>query len=62
MLYEQGRDKPLVTLDPDVVRSGIQNGFSNDGRHFTFGTREGTVLVFDLDEVQRQLATVGLGW
>ena len=54
--------KPLVTLDPDEVRTGIHNGFSSDGRLFTFGTREGTVLVFDLDEVQRQLATVNLGW
>jgi hypothetical protein len=61
-LYEKGSSRPLVTLDPDVIRSGMPNGFSNDGRLFTFGTREGAVLVFDLDEVQRQLAAVGLGW
>jgi hypothetical protein len=61
-LYEQGRDHPLVALDPDGMRSSLPNGFSADGRLFTLGNRDGTVLVFDLDEVQRQLATVGLGW
>jgi hypothetical protein len=62
LLQERGREKPLVTLDPDEIRSSLANAFSADGRLVTFGTREGTVLVFDLDEAQRQLATVGLGW
>jgi serine/threonine protein kinase/WD40 repeat protein len=61
-LHEQGKDHPLVALDPDGMRSSLPNGFGADGRLFTLGTRDGTVLVFDLDEVQRQLATVGLGW
>ena len=61
-IFERGRSEPLVTLDPDSTRSGLENGFSSDGRLFTYGTRDGTVLVFDLDEVQRRLAAVGLGW
>ncbi len=61
-LVQQGSSRPLVTLDPDEIRSSLPNGFSRDGRLFVFGTRDGTVLVFDLDEVQRQLASVGLGW
>jgi serine/threonine protein kinase/WD40 repeat protein len=59
---ERGRATPMVTLDPDELQSCITNGFSDDGRLFAIGTREGAVLVFDLDQVQRQLATVGLGW
>jgi hypothetical protein len=61
-LYEQGKDRPLVALDLDETRSTVSNGFGADGRVLTLGTRDGTVLVFDLNEVQRQLATVGLGW
>jgi eukaryotic-like serine/threonine-protein kinase len=61
-LFERGTAEPLVTLDPDSTRSGLGNGFSSDGRIFTFGTRDGAVLVFDLDKVQGKLAEVGLGW
>ena len=62
-VYEKGKSKPLVRLDPDEMRSSLpNNSFSDDGRLFTFGTRDGTVLVFDLDKVQGKLAEVDLGW
>jgi hypothetical protein len=36
--------------------------FSPDGREVAWGNREGSVSVCDLDEVQRRLAEVDLGW
>jgi hypothetical protein len=36
--------------------------FDAAGRTFAWGTTEGTVYVADLNEVQRRLANVHLGW
>ena len=59
---EHGKSKPLVSVDPDNARSSLSNAFSRDGRIFTFGTRDGSVVVFDLHQAQSRLESVRLGW
>jgi hypothetical protein len=36
--------------------------FSPDGRQLAWGNGNGSVSVCDLEEIQRRLAEVGLGW
>lgn len=63
LLREQGRPSPLLRIVRDVWVSGSDGiKFSPDGNHIVWGNQDGTVTVCDLDEVQRRLAGVGLGW
>ena len=63
VLKEQGRLAPLLRIARDVDASGTDAmKFSQDGNHVVWGNQDGTVTVCDLNEVQRRLAAVGLGW
>jgi serine/threonine protein kinase/WD40 repeat protein len=54
---------PLVTLNVDTVASSIPlSCFNQAGTHVAWGNRDGTVNIADIAEVQRRLASVGLGW
>jgi serine/threonine protein kinase/WD40 repeat protein len=59
-LMEQGRDDPLLRIDPELLPGRF---YSNpDGRHLAWGRDDGSVAVLDLHEIRRRLAEVGLGW
>jgi serine/threonine protein kinase/WD40 repeat protein len=60
-IYRGDRDR-LVVLGSDFPTDDRQPRFSPDGRCFAWGTADGTVFVCDLQEVQRRLGTIGLGW
>ncbi len=63
VLNERARDFPLLRIIRDVKLSGSDAiKFSPDGNHIVWGNQDGTVTVCDLNEVQRRLAGVGLGW
>jgi len=63
VLREQGRDAPLVRIVRDVRLSGAEGiKFSPDGNFIVWGNQDGTITVCDLNEVQRRLAGIGLGW
>ncbi len=63
VLNEQGRDAPLLRIVRDLdVTGGDGIQFSPDGNYLVWGNVDGTVTVCDLNEVQRRLADVGLGW
>jgi eukaryotic-like serine/threonine-protein kinase len=63
VLRKQGRLAPLLRIVRDVGVTGTDGlKFSPDGNHIVWGNQDGTVTVCDLNEVQRRLAGVGLGW
>jgi serine/threonine protein kinase/WD40 repeat protein len=60
-LRERGRSDPLLRFVDDSI--GLDVRFGPDGRSFArLGDRQGAVTVSDLDEIQRRLAELGLGW
>jgi serine/threonine protein kinase/WD40 repeat protein len=56
-----GGGSPLVNLDHDQ-RSSCAGPFNVRSTHTAFGTHDGSVSVFDLEEIQRRLAQFRLGW
>jgi hypothetical protein len=58
-LHEKG-GRHLVDLGIDSLATVPT--FDADGRTFAWCTIEGAVYVAELNEVQRRLAAVGLGW
>lgn len=60
-LYRRGDKQPLVTLSIDKIctSAGV---FSRDGSRPAWGNQDGTVTVCDLEEIQKRLAGLGLGW
>ncbi len=61
-IYEQGHKRPVVQIAINSGTPGILTQFSPDGRQVIWGDAEGSVSICDLDEVQRRLAEVDLGW
>jgi serine/threonine protein kinase/WD40 repeat protein len=61
-LHEQGRDEPILTIAADLPLDGTTFVFSRDGTIVAAGNIDGSVSVYDLAEIQRRLAEVGLGW
>jgi eukaryotic-like serine/threonine-protein kinase len=59
-LYRRGDQQPLVTLGIDSLCFG--GTFSVDGSRLAWGNQDGTVTVCYLEEIQRRLAAIGLGW
>ncbi len=60
-IYDEEHKPPLVTLDiDDVVSGGVI--FTPRTDRLVLGNRDGTITVHDLEEIQRRLAAVGLGW
>jgi len=53
---------PLVTLGVDTLAEEGRPTFDRDGALLAWGNRDGTVTVCHLEEVQRRLAALGLGW
>jgi hypothetical protein len=65
MLWERGRKDPLIGIPLDSpAHAGQPNlvQFGPDGRHVAWGNVDGTVTVCDLEEVQKRLTEIGLGW
>ena len=56
-----GPPRALLRFVRDVRVSG-EIKFSPDSNYLVWGNQDGTVTVCDLNEVQRRLAGVGLGW
>lgn len=61
-LYRWNESTRLVTLNLDVKASSGLDSFSADGSLLAWGNADGTVSVCDIEEVQRRLATIRLGW
>ncbi len=62
-LMVEGRKEPLVKLGLDFSSSWIAfPTFSNDGSLLAWGDDHGTVYVADLEEINRRLTELGLGW
>jgi WD40 repeat protein len=61
-LHKRGEATPLVTLGIDTLAEEGRPTFSRDGALLAWGNRDGTVTVCHLEEVQRRLAAIGLGW
>jgi WD40 repeat protein len=61
-LRRRDEQSPFVTLGIDALTAEGFPTFSSDGGLFAWGNRDGTVTVCHLEEVQRRLASVGLGW
>ena len=62
-MRDRTRPEPFLRIVRDVNVSGSDAmKFSQDGNHIVWGNQDGTVTVCDLNEVQRRLAGVGLGW
>ncbi len=61
-LHRRGVKDPLLSLDPSRVSPAGTYPFNPAGTHVAWGQTDGTVRVADIDEVQRCLAAVGLGW
>ena len=57
-----GRARPQFSLPADRSPSSTHSEFSPDGLRFAWGEPDGSVAVFDLGEIGRRLAAVGLGW
>ena len=53
---------PLATLGIDTLTEEGRPIFNRDGALLAWGNRDGTVTVCHLEEVQRRLAALGLGW
>jgi hypothetical protein len=60
-IYRELNKPPLVTLDLDESRADGAS-FNFKGTHVAWSNRDGTVAVCDLEEVQRRLAELVLGW
>ncbi len=60
-LYRRGDKSPLLHLDIRQALSGALL-FSPDGRFIALGNLDGSVSVYELPEIQRRLAALGLGW
>lgn len=58
-LHRGAADEPLVRLPNCSLQ---KPRFTGDGISLCWGNAEGTVFIADLREVQRRLASVGLGW
>lgn len=61
-LYRKDDKAPLVTLGIDAQPSVVDYGFNAAGTHLAWGNRDGSVIVCDINNVQRRLASIGLGW
>jgi WD40 repeat protein len=59
-LFRREDGKLLVHLGID--KEVIAWAFHPAGTHFAWGNADGSVMVCDIAEVQRRLASVGLGW
>ena len=59
-IHERGRKNPLITFIQDVPTGGLAT--SADWRDLAWGHADGTVSLANLMEVQRRLASIGLGW
>ena len=63
IVTDRSRPEPFLRIVRDVDASGTDAmKFSQDGNQIIWGNQDGTVTVCDLNEVQRRLAGVGLGW
>jgi WD40 repeat protein len=62
MVWSQGRAEPLFQLPRGSALGPAVSQFSSDGRHICWSLAIGTATVFDLVEIQRRLAEIGLGW
>jgi hypothetical protein len=60
-LWAPRQETPLLTLANETPSSG-DGRFSLDGRFAVWGNDDGTLTVFEPEEVQRRLAKFGLGW
>jgi serine/threonine protein kinase/WD40 repeat protein len=61
-LYDLATGLPFMRIAQDVEFRQLSFSFSPDGRHTIVGRRDGTVLVLDLVEINRQLTKLNLGW
>jgi serine/threonine protein kinase/WD40 repeat protein len=63
VVTDRTRPEPFLRIVRDVHKSGSDAiKFSQDGNQIVWGNQDGTVTACDLNEVQRRLAGVGLGW
>ena len=60
-LFRRDGEQLLVRLGIDT-RSTSTGIFSLDGSHLAWGNQDGTVTVCYLEEIQKRLAGIGLGW
>jgi serine/threonine protein kinase/WD40 repeat protein len=68
--FPAGQDLIRLSDGKRLVAFGIESaktssyvfGFDPAGTHYAWGAADGTVIVADINEVQRRLASVGLGW
>jgi serine/threonine protein kinase/WD40 repeat protein len=60
-LWAPRQETPLLTITSNVLGPSASQ-FSPGGRFAVWGNPDGTVTVFELEEVQRRLARFGLGW
>ena len=61
VLWAPRQETPLLTITSNVLGPSASQ-FSPGGRFAVWGNPDGTVTVFELEEVQRRLARFGLGW
>ncbi len=61
-LFDLDSTTPLVNLGIDENSSQSEFEFSTSGNLLCWGTRYGSVLVFDLPKIRQKLASVGLDW
>ena len=59
-LFRRGKAEAIVDLSLDQNAWGVR--FSDDGNLVAAGHPDGSVSVHNLSEIQKRLATVGLGW
>lgn len=60
-LMASGRKEPQVMLGMDSKLSQYAE-FDPKGRYLAWGSDDGTVGVYDLEEIRRRLSELGLGW
>jgi WD40 repeat protein len=61
LLFRRGQTEPLITLGIDFSQFSFPL-FNIAGTHLAWGNTDGTVTVCDLEEINRRLNKVGLGW
>ena len=59
-LFRRGKAEAIVDLSLDQEAWDVR--FSDAGNMLAAGHPDGSVSVYDLNAIQRRLATVGLGW